>query len=91
MKVYKNPWVSRKSYFVKTGKGFSHKNEASKSKGYIVERDTASDKWVVRKGEFYDSDLKEIPLVAENRISIQSVIDNAIIEAVLEATDYGTK
>lgn len=37
MKVYKNPFVSRECYFVKTGKGHSYKMEASKSKGYIVE------------------------------------------------------
>ena len=36
MKVYKNPFVSRECYFVKTGKGHSYKMEASKSKGYIV-------------------------------------------------------
>lgn len=46
MKVYKNPFVIRESYFVKTGKGHSYKMEAPKSKGYIVEFLTASGKFV---------------------------------------------
>lgn len=41
MKIYKNPWVTRESYFVKTGTAKSAKMEASKSSGYsIALRDT---------------------------------------------------
>ena len=83
MKVYKNPFVSRESYFVKTGKGSSFKNEASKSKGYIVE--FINGKWEVREGCYYDCSLKnEMPVIAENKISIKSVIDRAIVNAVLD-------
>ena len=30
MKIYKNPWVTRESYFVKTGAAKSAKTEAEK-------------------------------------------------------------
>ncbi len=91
MKVYKNPFVSRDSYFVKTGVQPTEKAEASASKGYIVEY--VNDKWNVRKGAYYDKSLKgEMPVVAENRISIKKVVENAILNAVLEAVgaDCGT-
>lgn len=87
MKIYKNPSVSREMYFVKTGSGFSHKNEAPKSNGYIIE--IWDGKWNVRKGAFYDMDLNCFPVVAENRVSIQKVIDNAILTAVLELVKKG--
>lgn len=84
MKVYKNHFVSRESYFVKTGKAHSYKNEASKSKGYIVE--FIDGKWEVREGCYYDSSLKnEFPLIAENKVSIKSVIKRAIMNAVLDS------
>ena len=83
MKVYKNPFVSRESYFVKTGAGHSFKNEASKSKGYIIE--FIDGKWEVREGCYYDFSLKnELPVIAENKVSIKSIIDRSIINAVLD-------
>ena len=83
MKVYKNPFVSRESYFVKTGKAHSYKNEASKSNGYIVE--FIDSKWEVREGCYYDFYLKnEMPVIAENKVSIKSVIDRAVINAVFD-------
>ena len=83
MKVYKNQFVSRESYFVKTGAGHSYKMEASKSKGYIVE--FVGGKWEVREGCYYDFSLKnEMPVIAENNISIKSIIDRAIVNAVLD-------
>lgn len=83
MKVYKNPFVSRESYFVKTGKAYSYKNEASKSKEYIIE--FISGKWEVRDGCYYDFYLKnELQVSAENTVSIKSVIDRAIVNAVLD-------
>ena len=83
MKVYKNPFVSRESYFVKTGAGHSFKMEASKSKGYIVE--FIGGKWEVREGCYYDFDLKnELPVIAENKTSIKTIVDRAIIDAVLD-------
>ena len=83
MKIYKNPFVSRESYFVRTGKGFSHKGEAAKSVGEGIE--FWDGKWEVRKGAYYDYSLKdELPIVAENRVSIQKVIETAILNAVLD-------
>ena len=83
MKVYKNPFVSRESYFVKTGKAHSCKIEAPKSKGYIVE--FVGGKWEVREGCYYDFSLKnELQVIAENKVSIKSVIDRAVINAVLD-------
>ena len=83
MKVYKNPFVSRESYFVKTGAGHSYKMEASKSKGYIVE--FIGGKWKVLEGCYYDFSLKnELPVIAENKVSIKTIIDRAIINAVLD-------
>ena len=88
MKIYKNPFVSRESYFVKTGKAYSYKNEASKSKGYVIE--FINGKWEVREAQYYDFSLRdEMPIVAENRTSIQSVIERAILNAVLESVKGG--
>ena len=83
MKVYKNPFVSRESYFVKTGKAHSYKMEASKSKGYIVE--FIGGKWEVRDGCYYDSSLRnEMPVIAENKVSIKNIIDRSVVNAVLD-------
>jgi hypothetical protein len=83
MKVYKNPYVSRESYFIKTGKGHSYRMEASKSKGYAI--DFIDGKWEVRECCYYDSSLKnEMPVIAENKVSIKSIIDRAIVNAVLD-------
>ncbi len=83
MKIYKNPYVSRESYFVKTGKGYSYKMEASKSKGYAV--DFIDGKWSVREACYYDISLRnEMPIIAENEVSIKSVIERAILDAVLD-------
>ena len=83
MKIYKNPFVSRESYFVKTGTASTRKMEASASKGYSVE--FINGKWEVRKAEYYDFSLRnELPVIAENKVSIQSVIERAILNAVLD-------
>ena len=83
MKVYKNPFVSRESYFIKTGKAHSYKSEASKSKGYAI--DFLDGKWQVREACYYDNSLKnEFPIVYENKVSIQTVIERAILNAVLD-------
>ena len=83
MKVYKNPFVSRESYFVKTGAGHSYKIEAPKSKGYIVE--FVDGKWQVREGCYYDSSLRnEMPVIAENKVSIKNIIDRSVVNAVLD-------
>lgn len=83
MKVYKNPFVSRESYFVKTGIGYSYKNESTKSKGYIIE--FVDGKWEVCEACCYDFILKkEFLMIAENKVSIKSVIDRAVLNAVLD-------
>lgn len=83
MKIYKNPFVSRESYFVKTGKARTAKFEASASKGYSI--DFIDGKWKVCETAYYDFTLKkELPLIAENNVSIKSVIEMAILNAVLD-------
>lgn len=81
MKIYKNPWVTRESYFVKTGAARSAKMEAAKSTGYSVY--FWDGKWKVRKATYYNKSLDEMPVVCENRVSIQAVIGKAVIDAVL--------
>lgn len=76
MKIYKNPWVARESYFVKTGAA-----KAAKSAGYSI--DFWDGKWVVSKTAYYDKDLSEMPVVCENRCSLQERIDRAIVDTVL--------
>ena len=85
MKIYKNPFVSRECYFVKTGKAYSGRMEAPKSKGYQVQ--FWNGKWIVREDQCYDSSLRDdFPIVAENNISIKSVIEQAILDVVLSLT-----
>ena len=80
MKIYKNPWVSRESYFIKTGAARSAKMEAAKSTGYSV--DFWDGKWKVRKATYYNKSLDEMPVVCENKVSIQAVIGKAVLDAV---------
>lgn len=86
MKIYKNPWVTRESYFVKTGTAKSAKMEASKSSGYSIgySIDFWDGKWVVRKTAYYNKSLSEMPVVLENKCSLQARIDRAIVDTVLE-------
>ena len=81
MKIYKNPWVTRESYFVKTGAAKSAKMEGAKSNGYSI--DFWDGKWVVRKTAYYNKSLCEMPVVCENKVSIHSAIDKAVIDTIL--------
>lgn len=81
MKVYKNPWVTRESYFVKTGVAKSATMEAAKSSGYSI--DFLEGEWIVRKSTIYDKSLTEMPIVFENRVALQTYIDKAILDTVL--------
>lgn len=81
MKIYQNPWVSRESYFVKTGAAKSAKMEAAKSSGYSIE--FWEGKWIVRRACYYDLGLRDMPVICENRCSLQSRIDKAILDTVL--------
>lgn len=85
MKIYKNPWVTRESYFVKTGAAKSAKMEAAKSTGYSV--DFWDGKWKVRKATYYNKSLDEMPVVCENKVSIQAVIEKAVLDAVRGKSD----
>lgn len=79
MKVYKNPWTSRESYFVKTG------GEGTTTTGYVVE--FWNGKWIVGKGGYFTRDVEAMPVVAENNIDLKDVIKNAILSAVYGAMD----
>ena len=79
MKVYKSPWVSRESYFVKTGAA------GTTTTGYVVE--FWNGKWIVKEAEYYTRDVKTMPVVAENNIDLKDVIKNAILSAVYGAKD----
>lgn len=81
MKIYKNPWVTRESYFVRTGAARSARMEAAKSSGYSI--DFLDGRWKVRKATYYNKGLAEMPVVCENRVGIQGVIDKAVLDAVL--------
>ena len=83
MKIYKNPYVSYDSYFVKTGKAHTGKMKGVASNGYHIHN--MNGKWEVQKARYYDSALKnEHPVVAENRVSIDKVIEEAVLGAVLK-------
>ena len=94
MKIYKNPYVSYDSYFVKTGKAHTLKYEATASKGYEVHN--MNGKWEVNKVAYYNSSLDQTrkdchPVVAENRVSIDKVIEKTILETVLGLVDANSK
>lgn len=55
MKIYKNPWVSRENYFVKTT------SNKTFTKGYSI--DFWEDKWVVKQSTYYNSVISEMPSV----------------------------
>ena len=80
MKVYKNPWVSRESYFVKTGAS-SGAGYSSLVYGYSI--DYWNGKWEVRKTQYYRGALAEMPVVAENSICLKGCIDEVIRVAIL--------
>lgn len=79
MKIYKNPLVSRKSYFIPTGPKRTGKCEASATNGYIVEE--WNGKWEIKRGAYYNFSLKkEMPIVGK---IAKSVLQNAIIQLIL--------
>ncbi len=83
MKIYKNPYVSYDSYFVKTGKAHTRKMEATASKGYQIHN--MNGKWEINKAQYYDHFLRDShPVVAENRVAIDKVIEEAVLGAVLK-------
>lgn len=81
MIIYKNPLVSRESYFVKTGTDHSARMEASKTSGYSV--DFWNGEWIVRKTAYYNNSLKEMPVIVNNRVSFLAEVDKAIASIIL--------
>lgn len=79
MKVYKNPWVSYESYFVKTGE------EGIMTTGYSVE--LLNGIWIVVKTKYVTRDIKMMPVAAENNIDLKDVFKDAILSAVHNAKD----
>lgn len=79
MKVYKSPWVSRESYFVKTGE------EGIMTTGYSVE--LLNGIWIVVKTKYVTRDIKMMPVAAENNIDLKDVFRDAILSAVHNAKD----
>lgn len=55
--------------------------EAAKSSGYSIE--FWEGKWIVRRAVYYDLGLRDMPVICENRCSLQSCIDKAILDTVL--------
>lgn len=79
MKVYKSPWVSYESYFVKTGE------EGVMTTGYSVE--LLNGIWIVVKTTYVTRDIKMMPVAAENNIDLKDVFKDAILSAVHDAKD----
>lgn len=79
MKVYKNPWVTRESYFVKTGAA------VTTTTGYVVE--FWNGKWTVEEAKYVTRDIKMMPVAAENNIDLKDVFKDAILSAVHNAKD----
>ena len=79
MKIYKSPWVSYESYFVKTGE------EGIMTTGYSVE--LLNGIWIVVKTKYVTRDIKMMPVAAENSIDLKDVFKDAILSAVHDAKD----
>ena len=79
MKIYKSPWVSYESYFVKTGE------EGIMTTGYSVE--LLNGIWIVVKAKYVTRDIKMMPVAAENNIDLKDVFKDAILSAVHDAKD----
>lgn len=79
MKVYKSPWVSYESYFVKTGE------EGIMTTGYSVE--LLNGIWIVVKTTYVTRDIKMMSVAAENNIDLKDVFKDAILSAVYGAMD----
>lgn len=82
MKVYKSPWVSYESYFVKTGE------EGIMTTGYSVE--LLNGIWIVGKTKYFTRNMEMMPVVAENDIDFKRYIDDVIKDVILSAV-YGAK
>lgn len=82
MKVYKNPWVSRESYFLKISAA------GTSTVGYSVE--FWNGKWKVKRAKYFTRTLQEMPIVAEDDVDIKKFIEKLIETIVLTAV-HGPK
>lgn len=89
MKIYKNPWVSYESYFVKTGAGKSAKMEAAKSEGYSL--CFLDGRWILRKSTYYNYSLSRMPVIVDNRVSFRAELDKAIVNIILAFVESSKK
>ena len=78
MKIYKNIWTSRRNYFIPIGPERSMEMEAAKTGGYAIEE--WQGKWKIRKAQYYNHTLSEMPIVGEVR---KETLQNAVIDYVL--------
>ena len=81
MKIYKNPFVSRRSYFIPVSPARTAKMEAEATNGYIIEEEWEG-KMDIRRGVYYNRDYKGYPVVGE--IS-KTALKDAVIQIVLAA------
>ena len=87
MKIYKNPFVSRESYFLALGPAKSARMESAKTRGYIIEE--IGGKWDIRYGEFYNMSLEnELPVVANiSEARLKGAVINLVLAAVWTRED----
>lgn len=87
MTIYKNPFVSRESYFLALGSAKSAKMEAAKTRGYIIEE--IDGKWNIRYGRFYNMSLEnDMPVVANiSEARLKGAVINLVLDAVWTSED----
>ena len=78
MKIYKNPFVQRRSYFIPVAPARTAKMEAKATNGYIIEE--WQEKWEIRKGVYYNMSLEKMPVAG--KVS-KEILKKAVIECVL--------
>lgn len=79
MTIYKNGLC----YFVKAAPAPMRPGKEPSSAGYEVYQSAGA--WYCDIEEYYDYDLERLPIVAETKHDISTIIKNGIIAAVTEA------
>lgn len=80
--IYKNPFVSRKSYFIPVAPRKTGKMEAKATRGYIIEEFEGN--WTVRSGSYYNTSLKsEMPVVGNiDKQEIEKCVAQLVISKI---------
>lgn len=79
MKIYKNPFVSRRAYFIPISPARTGRAEAKATNGYCIEE--CDGKFDIKRGTYYNFSLeREMPIVGEIE---NSLIKDAVIQLVL--------